>query len=69
MANFSQSSEYIDDTDAGTHVVGVYESLLQRAAETDMYALFETGLRNSSTSLTAVATYVYDGTEYQGRFS
>ncbi len=69
MANFSQSTEYMRSTDPGVQVVGVYESLLQRAAEADVYTLFETGLRNSSTSLTAVATYVYAGTEYQNRFS
>jgi hypothetical protein len=68
MANFSQSNEYREDTDDGSRVVGMYEAMLRRAVESDVYTLFETGLRTSQTSLTAFATYVYDGSEYRNRF-
>ena len=69
MANFSQSSEYVRSTAEGVHVIGVYESLLHRAAESDVYKLFEAGLSSNSTSLTAVAAYVYDSSEYRSRFN
>lgn len=69
MANFSQSSEYVRKTDAGVHVVAVIEGMLQRAPEPDVYALFTAGLENGATSVTALATYVWDGAEYQARFS
>jgi hypothetical protein len=69
MANFSQSSEYIRDTDEGVRVVGLYESMLQRAAPSDEYTLFVGSLRNASTSITAIADWLYDSDEYRARFS
>ncbi|MFN8017731.1 MAG: DUF4214 domain-containing protein [Acidimicrobiales bacterium] len=69
MANFSQSSEYAAKTQAGVRVVALYEALLQRPADPDVYALFEAGLRNGSTTLTSLATYVWGSDEYQARFS
>lgn len=69
MANFSQSSEYRTKTDEGVRVVGLYESMLHRAAPTDEYTLFEYSLRNASTSLTAIASWLYDSDEYRARFS
>ena len=68
MANFSQSSEYLRTTQDGVWVVGIYEAMLQRAVDPDVYTLFEAALRSSSTSLTSIATYLYDGTEYRSRF-
>ena len=67
MANFSQSTEYVRTTNSGVHVIGIYEALLQRAVEKDVYTLFEAGLSSNSTSLTSVATYVFDSSEYDAR--
>ncbi|MCU1358647.1 MAG: hypothetical protein JWM89_4065, partial [Acidimicrobiales bacterium] len=69
MANFSQSSEYIAKAADGTHVISVYEDMLQRAVADDEYTLFVAGLANSSTSLTSIAGYVYDSDEYRARVS
>jgi hypothetical protein len=68
MANFSQSTEYIRATDPGVRVVGTYEAMLQRAAASDQYALYEAGVRTGSTSLTNLATYLFDSAEYAARF-
>ena len=40
MANFSQSSEYIRQTNNGVYVVGIHEALLQRAAALDVWTLY-----------------------------
>jgi hypothetical protein len=69
MANFSQSSEYVRNTNGAAWVVGTYEALLGRAADSDVFALFTAGLANGQTSLTSISTYVYDSTEYRARFS
>lgn len=68
MANFSQSSEYVRKTNADAWVVGTYEGLLRRAADGDVFALFTAGLNNGQTTLTAISTYVYEGSEYRSRF-
>jgi hypothetical protein len=68
MANFSQSSEYIRNTNPGVWVVGVYEGMLRRAAPSDEYTWFTTGIENDLTSLTSVATFVFDSAEYRSRF-
>lgn len=67
MANFSQSTEYIRSTNEGVWVVGIYEALLQRAAPNDVYTLFVAGMKSNDMSLTSVATYVFDGSEYRNR--
>jgi hypothetical protein len=69
MANFSQSSEYINKTNEGVRVVALYESMLQRSAPSDEYTLFVSSLRNASTSVTSIATWLYDSDEYRARFS
>ena len=68
MANFSQSSEYLRKTNNGVYVVGIHEALLQRAAATDVYTLYEAALTNGSTSLTALSNTLFSSTEYQNRF-
>jgi hypothetical protein len=68
MANFSQSPEYIRATNATVWVTGVYEAMLRRAPESDVHALFSSGIANNQTSLTSVATYVFDSAEYRSRF-
>ncbi|MCB0958442.1 MAG: DUF4214 domain-containing protein [Acidimicrobiales bacterium] len=69
MANFSQSSEYIRDTDDAVWVVGTYEGLLRRAPSTDVFTLFTAGLANGAASLTSISTYVFESSEYRSRFS
>ncbi|MEZ5182815.1 MAG: DUF4214 domain-containing protein [Acidimicrobiales bacterium] len=69
MANFSQSSEYIRDTDDAVWVVGTYEALLRRAAPADVFTLFTAGLANGQASLTSISTYVFESSEYRSRFS
>jgi hypothetical protein len=68
MANFSQSSEFVRNTEEGVWVVGIYAALLKRAPDADVYSLLEASLRNSSSSLTSVAGYVYNTDEYRNRF-
>lgn len=68
MANFSQSSEFVRNTQEGVWVVGIYAALLKRAPDADVYELLEASLRNSSSSLTSVAGYVYNTDEYRDRF-
>ncbi len=68
MANFSQSTEYRGGTDAGVRVVGTYEALLHRSADADQYAMYEAGIRTGSTSLTNLATSLFDSAEYTNRF-
>lgn len=68
MANFSQSGEYIRQTNNGVYVVGIHESLLQRAAAANVFTLYEAALTNGSTSLTALANTLFDSSEYQNRF-
>lgn len=69
MANFSQSTEYVRYTNEGVWVVGIYEALLQSAAPNDVYTLFVAGMKTNDLSLTSVATYVFDGTEYRNRIN
>jgi hypothetical protein len=68
MANFSQSSEYVRNTSATVWVVGVYEGMLRRAPDSDVFTLFSTALESEQTSLTSVATYVFESAEYRSRF-
>lgn len=68
MANFSQSSEYVRNTAASVWVVGVYEGMLRRAPEADVFTLFSTGIANEQTTLTSVATFVFESSEYRTRF-
>jgi hypothetical protein len=68
MANFSQSSEYRRATDPGVRVVGTYEAMLRRAPASDQYALYEAGIRTGATSLTNLASYLFDTSEYATRF-
>ncbi|MGN6695636.1 MAG: DUF4214 domain-containing protein [Aquihabitans sp.] len=68
MANFSQSSEYIRQTNNGVYVVGIHEALLQRAAAENVWTLYEAALTNGSTSLTALSNTLFDSSEYQSRF-
>lgn len=69
MANFSQSSEYIRNTNDAVWVVGTYEALLRRAPDADAFSLFTAGLANDQTSLTSISTYVFESAEYRARFS
>jgi hypothetical protein len=68
MANFSQSGEYIRQTNNGVYVVGIHEALLQRAAAENVWTLYEAALTNGSTSLTALSNTLFDSSEYQTRF-
>lgn len=68
MANFSQSGEYIRKTNNGVYVVGIHEALLQRAAASNVWTLYEAALTNGSTSLTALSNTLFDSTEYANRF-
>lgn len=68
MANFSQSSEYLRSTNPGSYVVGTYAAMLRRAPGAAIYAQYETGLRNNSTSLTAIANNLFASAEYKARF-
>ncbi|WP_421119173.1 DUF4214 domain-containing protein [Aquihabitans daechungensis] len=68
MANFSQSTEYRSKTDAGVRVVGTYAAMLRRMPSSDQYAVYETGVRTGTTSLTYLANSLFDSAEYAKRF-
>jgi hypothetical protein len=68
MANFSQSSEFVRTTSDAVHVIGLYEGMLQRAVGSSVFSAYTEQLKNAETSLTSIANYLFDSSEYSARF-
>jgi hypothetical protein len=68
MANFSQSGEYVRKTEDRSWVISLYVGLVRAAPPANELTFFTAGLAAGNTSLTSVATYLYDGTSYRTRF-